>query len=112
MPLLHIRSNTTISDKKAVALAASKQTAQLLSKPENYVMVIVDDQQHLIFAGNDQPAAYLELKSINLPESQTTELSSALCDFISEQLGIDNSRVYIEFSNAQRHMWGWSGATF
>lgn len=112
MPLLHIRSNITIDNKEAVALAASKQTAQLLGKPENYVMVIIDDQQHLIFAGNDQAAAYLELKSINLSESKTTELSSALCDFIHQELGIDSNRVYIEFSNAQRHMWGWSGATF
>ena len=112
MPLLHIRSNTTIDDKEAVALALSKQTAQLLGKPENYVMVIINDQQHLIFAGNTQAAAYLELKSINLPESQTTELSSALCDLVNQELGIDSSRIYIEFSNAQRHMWGWSGATF
>lgn len=112
MPLLNIRSNTTIEDKTALALATSKQVAQLLGKPENYVMVIVEDDQHLVFAGNEQPAAYLELKSINLPESKTTELSAALCEFISEKLAIDSSRIYIEFSNAQRHMWGWSGATF
>lgn len=112
MPLLHIHSNIAIADKKEVALAASKLTAQLLSKPENYVMVLIEDQQQLIFAGKDQPTAYLELKSINLPESQTTEISSAICDFISEKLGIDSSRIYIEFSNAQHHMWGWKGATF
>ncbi len=112
MPLFHIRSNTPIEDKTALALAASKQVAQLLGKPENYVMVVVEDKQHLVFAGNDQPAAYLELKSINLPESKTTELSSDLCDFISQQLGIDSRRIYIEFSNAERHMWGWNGATF
>jgi len=31
---------------------------------------------------------------------------------IKQQLGIDESRVYIEFSNPERHMWGWNGATF
>ena len=68
--------------------------------------------QALVFAGDNNPAAYLELKSINLPESETAQISSALCELVSDQLGIDKNRIYIEFSNAERHMWGWNGATF
>lgn len=112
MPLFHIKTNISLKDKNSLATEASTKTAQLLGKPENYVMVIVDDNQTLIFAGTDQPAAYVELKSINLPESETAQLSSALCELISIQTGIEQARIYIEFSNAQRHMWGWNGATF
>ena len=112
MPLLNIKTNKNVADKNQLALAASELTARTLGKPESYVMVCVEDQQSLVFAGNDQAAAYLELKSINLPESKTAEISSSLCQFISEQLGIDENRIYIEFSNAARHMWGWDGATF
>lgn len=112
MPLMNIKTNIAIDDKSAFAGLASKLTAQALGKPETYVMVLVEDEQVLLFAGNDQPAAYIELKSIGLPESDTAGLSSSLCQLVSEQLSIDNSRIYIEFSNAQRHMWGWKGATF
>ena len=112
MPLLSIRTNSQINDKKELALEASKQTAKILGKPESYVMVSIEDNQALIFAGNEQPAAYVELKSLGLPEAQTPDLSSSLCAFINERLGIDSARIYIEFSNAERHMWGWKDATF
>ncbi|MDH5764682.1 MAG: phenylpyruvate tautomerase MIF-related protein [Gammaproteobacteria bacterium] len=112
MPLLSIKTSCKIDDKTSIALAASRQAAELLGKPESYVMVLIEDQLTLVFAGNDQPAAYLELKSLGLPESQTAELSAGLCNFIHQQLSIDIERIYIEFSNAERHMWGWKGATF
>lgn len=112
MPLLHVKTNVSLQDKRTLATEASAKTAQLLGKPENYVMVIVDDNQTLIFAGSDQPAAYIELKSINLPESETAQLSSAISELINSQTKIEPARIYIEFSNAQRHMWGWNGATF
>ena len=112
MPLLSIKTNCHIDDKMMIALAASKITADVLGKPESYVMVNLEDNQILVFAGSDQPAAYLELKSLGLPESQTSEISSALCSFINEKTGIDSARIYIEFSNAERHMWGWKGGTF
>ncbi|MDH5472742.1 MAG: phenylpyruvate tautomerase MIF-related protein [Gammaproteobacteria bacterium] len=112
MPLLNIKTNCPVNDKNNLALAASKLTAEVLGKPESYVMVNIDDNQALVFAGNDQPAAYLELKSLGLPESKTATISARLCAFMNEKLDIDSGRVYIEFSNAERHMWGWKGGTF
>jgi phenylpyruvate tautomerase PptA (4-oxalocrotonate tautomerase family) len=107
-----IKTNTRITDKNNFAKQASKATAEAVGKPENYVMTIVEDEQVLVFAGNDQPAAYIELKSINLPESETANLSASLCQLVNGQLDIDTGRIYIEFSSAQRHMWGWNGGTF
>ncbi|MCW8854177.1 MAG: phenylpyruvate tautomerase MIF-related protein [Gammaproteobacteria bacterium] len=112
MPLLIIKTNSSIDDKNSFALEASQQVATILGKPESYVMININDNQTLIFAGSDQPAAYLELKSLGLPESQTSDISSALCAFINKKLGIDSARIYIEFSNAERHMWGWKDGTF
>lgn len=112
MPLLNIHTNVSVADKTAFALRASAYTAKAIGKPESYVMVQLEDERTLVFAGSDQPAAYLELKSIGLPEQRTAELSAALCELISTELGINGNRIYIEFSNAARHMWGWDGATF
>ncbi|MFW2371803.1 MAG: phenylpyruvate tautomerase MIF-related protein [Gammaproteobacteria bacterium] len=112
MPLLSLKTNIAIDNKQSLALLLSNKVTELLHKPEHYVMVNVEDQHALVFSGNQEAAIYIELKSINLPESETAQLSSALCDFISEKLPVKQDRIYIEFSNAERHMWGWNGATF
>jgi len=112
MPLLTIKTNTEINDTPGLALVASKTVAEILAKPESYVMINIIPEQTLIFAGTNEPAALLELKSLGLPESSTAEFSNTLAELINQQLGINKSRIYIEFSNPERHMWGWNGATF
>ena len=114
MPLLTIRTNIHIEDsnRQAFIRQASTLVANELSKSEKYVMINLQHQQKLLFAGSDKPCALLELKSIGLPEDRTAQLSSALCEHVTEQTGIPSDRVYIEFTNAARHMWGWNGSTF
>ncbi|RDH81274.1 MAG: hypothetical protein DIZ80_14305 [endosymbiont of Galathealinum brachiosum] len=112
MPLLTIKTNIQLENKISIAELASELTTQILGKPESYVMVNIEDNQCLMFAGDHQPCALVKLKSLNLPETTTTDFSSSLCDFINTQTGIDTSRIYIEFSNPERHMWGWNKRTF
>lgn len=114
MPYLKIQTNQEISknSQKTLLEKASATVARELGKPESYVMVAIDPPRPMMFAGSDEPTAYLELKSIGLPASNTKNLSAALCHLISDELSIDQSRVYIEFANAERNMWGWNGATF
>ena len=112
MPLLSLKTNINIDDKQNLASSMSAKVAELLHKPERYVMVSLEDQLNMTFAGNDAPLMYMELKSINLPQSETAQISTALCELINQQTAIPQDRIYIEFSNAERHMWGWNGATF
>lgn len=114
MPLLSVKTNIKIStvDKQTLLGKLSSCIASALNKPESYVMVSLNDQQDMLFAGNNGPLAYLELKSLDMPEDQTTEFSALLASELEEQLAIDKSRIYIEFSSGPRHMWGWSGKTF
>ncbi len=112
MPLLEITTNTAIDNIQSVASQASKLTAEMLAKPESYVMVKILPEQTLIFAGNNEPAAHIKLKSLGLPEDNTADFSKKICSFISSQLDINSARIYIEFSSPARHMWGWDGKTF
>ncbi len=112
MPLFELTTNTNIDDVQSLAKLASELTATILGKPESYVMVKIMPQQHLIFAGTEEPAAHVKLKSLGLPETDTADLSARICTFISSELGINSTRIYIEFSNPERHMWGWDGRTF
>ena len=114
MPLLKIQTNQTIDETTATALIrdASASVAELLGKPERYVMVSLEHNPDMLFGGSDDPLAYLELKSIGLPESMTTDLSSSLCGLLNRSLDLPADRIYIEFADAARHMWGWNGGTF
>ena len=112
MPLLEITTNINISNAQAIALSASKLTAELLGKPESYVMVKIHPKQILTFGGHNEPAAHIKLKSLGLPEDRTADFSASICEFINSALNIPSDRVYIEFSNPQRHMWGCNKKTF
>ncbi|MEJ2453362.1 MAG: phenylpyruvate tautomerase MIF-related protein [Candidatus Thiodiazotropha sp.] len=114
MPLLTITSNQKRDDALIGELIekASETVAAMLGKPERYVMVSFNHNPQMRFAGSAEPLAYLELKSIGLPAERTAEFSQILCDTVSQQLQIPADRIYIEFSDAQRHLWGWNGSTF
>lgn len=114
MPYLLIQTNVAVAEaERAKILAeASRTVADMLGKPENYVMIALRAGESLLFAGSDTPAAYLELKSIGLPETESGHFSTVLCDFVSNALNIPVSRIYIEFNAAPRHLWGWNKTTF
>lgn len=112
MPLLNIKTNIKLSNKTAFAELASRTVAEITGKPESYVMVSIEDNQCLMFGANHQPCALLNIKSLGLAEDKTSQLSEQLCEFIQSNTNINPARIYIEFSNPQRHMWGWDKKTF
>jgi len=112
MPLLTIKTNINLENKTAFAELASRAAAEITGKPESYVMVSIEDNQCLMFAANHQPCALVNIKSLGLPEDRTSQFSEQLCEFIQSNTNISSSRIYIEFSNPQRHMWGWDKKTF
>ena len=114
MPFLKIQTNRPMpeADAKSLAAHASAVVAEQLGKPESYVMISVETNPAMQFAGSDEPLAYLELKSIGLPESITADVSKALCKLVSADTGISPDRIYIEFADAPRKMWGWDSGTF
>ena len=114
MPYLSIQTNREFEPDTAQKLMqqASKTVSEVLGKAENYVMVALPPAVPMLFAGSAEPAAYLEMKSIGLPQETTASLSSALCRLVHDSLSIPIDRIYIEFANAERAMWGWNGRTF
>lgn len=110
MPLLSIETNCSPSDK--LIKVASEIVAAALGKPEQVVMVRYTHNPDMLLAGSNAPLAYLELKSIGLPDSATSDLSAMLCDLLNEQMDIPADRIYIEFNNVPRQFWGWNRTTF
>ncbi len=114
MPLLKIQTNIPLTgaQRQALLKPASETVASLLGKPERYIMIQVEAESAMLFAGSEEPSAYMELKSIGLPADKTEALSASLCEIISSKLEIPPARIYIEFADVERNMWGWNNTTF
>jgi phenylpyruvate tautomerase PptA (4-oxalocrotonate tautomerase family) len=114
VPYLSIQTNLILSSEQSrkILQKASQLVSQILGKPESYVMVAIQDASKMSFGGNTDPLAYLELKSLGLPENSTVDFSRSLCSLLHTELGIEPARIYIEFAGPERHMWGWDSETF
>jgi len=115
MPFLKIETNAEkLNDSQANAFiaAASELVSGLLEKPERYIMVSYQHNPDMMFDGKNNALAYVELKSLGLNEEQTTEYAAKICNFVKETLDVSPDRIYIEFTNAERHLWGWDNKTF
>jgi len=112
MPVLKVQTNSEVSDKKQFKEDATSLLSKILKKPSQYIMIILETNTDMMFAGSEEPLAYAELKSIGLPGNATPYISAELCSFLERELKVPQNRMYIEFADAQRNMFGWNGGTF
>jgi phenylpyruvate tautomerase len=113
MPYFSIETNQAL-DGAGVPLftrKASAFVAELLGKPESYVMTSLKPKTAMNFGGTDGPAAFVRLKSIGLPRQRCGELAEAICAFVDRELGVPKERVFIDFKDVERSLFGWNGGT-
>jgi phenylpyruvate tautomerase len=113
MPYLSIQTNKTLPDEKQTELlgAASKIVASQLDKPESYVMASFAPAARMTYAGEASPTAFLELRSIGIPDLKRNSLSSALTDLVARNCEIDPDRIFIVLVDVNARFWSASGAT-
>ena len=114
MPLVSITTNSPRFAERQNDLISSLSStvSAMLGKSERFVMVKAEHNPAMLFGGTDAPLAYVELKSIGLPETQAKSFSSELCRVIADELEVFPDRIYIEFTDAPRQLWGWNSGTF
>ncbi|MFO7817848.1 MAG: phenylpyruvate tautomerase MIF-related protein [Thermodesulfobacteriota bacterium] len=112
MPCLKIKTNHRVSSQNDFMSKAAQAVCSILKKPERVMMVTLEDEVGILFAGNRKPAVYMELKGIGLDDALTEKLSAELCALVGDNLNISGDRVYIVFENVRGKMWGVNGTTF
>jgi phenylpyruvate tautomerase len=117
MPLLTLTTSAappTPEVRAALFKYFTTLLARELDKPEAYVMVILKAGASVSFGGDAvTPACYAELKNVGVLEpGHVPVLSRLISSEIERTLGIDQERIYIEFTNADAALWGWNGSTF
>ena len=114
MPYFSIETNQTLDPASTRDLMKRTSTfiAELLGKPESYVMIAIKPGTPLIFAGSDEPAAFVRLKSIGLSRERCTEFSEKICSYVEKELKVPPDRVFIDFKVLEKDLFGWNGKTF
>ncbi|MCJ2164959.1 phenylpyruvate tautomerase MIF-related protein [Pseudodesulfovibrio sp. S3] len=112
MPFIKVETNVRVRDVAGSTKRLSELAAELLDKPEIYVLAVLEPEKSLIFGGTPDPAAYVTLDSIRLPEDRIPKFSAAVCAFLEKEYSIPGNRVYIAFSDIMPHRFGWDGRTF
>lgn len=114
MPYVEVATNVEIDDLTARDLLhkVSGLVAEMLGKPEKYVLARITPGQTLSHGGGSDPAAFVMLKSIGLPVDRTGEFSSKICAFLKAEMGVEGDKVYIDFADIERSMFGWNSGTF
>jgi phenylpyruvate tautomerase PptA (4-oxalocrotonate tautomerase family) len=116
MPLLNVFTSAELPSPDVADRLLKDLSAELalhLDKPERYVMTSLLPRARMTFGGSTEPACYVEVKSIGtMSPEQTQAMSRALCARLSETLHVPGNRIYIEFANAEAHLWGHDGETF
>jgi phenylpyruvate tautomerase PptA (4-oxalocrotonate tautomerase family) len=111
MPYVHVETNQVVKEDSVLSQISSFMTT-LLDKPENWMMISIDDQKKMIFAGQTEPCAIIQIKSIGLSVTQCKEIAPKICSFFESLLLIPGERIYIDMIDIDRRMFAWNGNIF
>jgi len=117
MPFINIATSVQqipVGEIERIQQETAQCVSTSLNKSIDYVMTRLSFGDHMSFAGDSRRAsAYVEVKNIGeLSPESTSMISQQICKTLEGRLGIEPSRVYIEFQESVRHLWGWDGRTF
>lgn len=65
MPMVKVLISKSAEDRTALAKAVTAAAVQATGKAERYMQVILEENAHIMFAGNDsEPSAMLEVRAL------------------------------------------------
>ncbi|KAH7514697.1 hypothetical protein FEM48_Zijuj11G0117700 [Ziziphus jujuba var. spinosa] len=104
MPCLNLSVNVSLEgvDTSAILSEATSVVANIIGKPESYVMVVLKGSVPISFGGSEQPAAYGELVSIGgLNPDVNKKLSAAIASILETKLSVPKSRFFLKFHDSK-----------
>lgn len=113
MPFIDCKLSLRLTDeKKEILKTELGKSIALLHKPESYLMVGIEDNYDLYFAGKKlENGAYIGVKLFGKPaKSDCERMTEAVCDILKEELNIKGSSVYITYQGISD--WGFDGGNF
>ncbi len=114
MPLLKLQTSVLLPEDEQEELirAASKVLAGAIGKPEQYIMVTLEEGKACM-GGEIVPGAFADIRSIGgLNRDVNARLAGELAALLEEKLDIRREHIYLNFTDVAAANWGWNGSTF
>ena len=115
MPMIRIQTSIAVDEEKQDGLinALSSAVAELLGKPESYMMVILQPETIMMMSGTAEASALVEVRSVgSISEEESKNLSGKISEILGKTIGVGAGRIYLNFQGVPGTMWGFDGRTF
>lgn len=114
MPYMHVRTNVQVNEEKRLALkkAFGEAISLLPGKNESWLMVDIEDEACLFFAGEgDRPLAMVEAELLGKSTPAAYEkLTARVCEIMQRELAVSPDGVYVKYAEVDH--WGYNGRNF
>ena len=113
MPFIDSKISVAMSDDQKDALKTRLGKAvSIIGKPESYLMVGINDNYSLYFAGEKvERGADVEVSLLGSASSAAYEkMTGEICKILEEELEIPGNKVYVTYHGVND--WGFNGRNF
>ena len=113
MPMIDSKVTLKLTDAQKEELKTDfGKLIATLNKPEDYLMVGIEDSCDLWFGGKKlEKGAYVAVSLLgNAPKEQYEKLTGQICSLFKDRYGIPGESVYITYHPVSD--WGWNGKNF
>ncbi len=115
MPLIRVQTNVSANRATIDSLikSLSFNTAEILNKPESYMMIIVEPDTAMAMSLLTDPTAFIEVRAVGeISEENAKNLCGKLSEILGKELGVGAGRIYVNCVSVPGEMWGFDGRTF
>ena len=115
MPVVTLFTNVPKDEAhdKDFAKKLSAAAAAALSKPEPYLMTVINTGTTMTMAGSDDPCACIKIASIGAVTPDMNKVTcTQLTELVSAEYKIDKARVFIDMYDVDSNMIGLGGQMF
>ncbi|KAK1219832.1 hypothetical protein PQX77_017406 [Marasmius sp. AFHP31] len=93
MPIIELKTNVKIDDVPGFVVKLSKRASEVLSKPEEFVNVLVSQDVPMSFGGKLDPAYSCTITTLGDIEPEA--YSAGFSKFFEDTLGVPSDRGYM-----------------
>lgn len=113
MPFIDSKISMPVTEEKKEKIKSElAKCAEIIHKSESYLIVGIEDDYDLWFAGRKlEKGAYVSVSLYgNASSSDYEKMTGEICGLYERELGIPGNAVYVTYHPVSD--WGWNGSNF
>ncbi len=113
MPFVNVKTSVRVDEAKKTVIEAkiTKAITILPGKSESHLMCAVEDGVSMMFHGDKENTAFVEVKILGKSTREAYEkLTAAICDILEEEIGVSPEYCYVKFEEIVN--WGYNKYLF